>query len=479
MKISRFVCVFFFLAGCDGDTCGGDPCRDDGGGSDARVSMDSGTPRPDTGTPGVDGGTPEVDGGSDAGFPTTGPAGALARCEIREAHTGYEAAWAAAPTDGSAALRFALTDMLLLGEDPEAVQGLALFGFTSGIDSEAMFWGPEGLLDALVRHERSTTVGDYLETVFPYPPIRGEANGLDLISPSTLAIDVMVHAWAMQPRLERLVDAFELAAQTAPHEVVIDGICGLGRVELQSSELYTLASAFQGLVLVLQISRGYDWEFPVRMALDFRDDSIPRMRAQVEIFNTHLGAISDAAPLALVPDHLARLSHLLERVSTTARDSAAPGPLMLVDWPALPDDLPPAALEDALAAAELVDGPVTAPGLTPEFTGDLGPLFRGELDLASFGRSFELYEDPEWGDAWIEVQEAPIDALLTAVLTPSPFDESLDGVEIDWAHLDAWSGSDTEWSVTDIVREGGGSSFSVPGLIAPAMRRYVDVLHFE
>jgi hypothetical protein len=419
-------------------------------------------------------------GGPDTTVPPAEASAALAVCDMRTAHERYEAAWDASPENPDAALGFALTDMLLLGEDPEAIEGLRLWGFTGSIDSEALLWGNGGLLDTLVRHHTSRSYGDNFERVFPYPPIRGEVNGLDLIDERTTALDVVSHAWAMQPRFERIARAFEVAAGAAPRTIEIGGICGLGVVDVQATELYGLAAAFQGIVLALTISRGYDWDFPLRTALDFRDNSAASVRARAELYNTHLGALSDTGVLSSVSEELRRFAELLQHVATSARDANAPSVDALVDWPALPDDLTPAALEDAVALEDLSGDSVSAPGLLPVFTGDLRPLYRGELDLAAFGRTFEVYEDPEWGDAWIEVQEAPLDALLTAVLAPSPFDDSLDGAEFDWAHADAWAGDDAEWSVTTIVPgRPGRSDYRAAGFIAPVLRRYDDVFYFE
>ncbi len=412
------------------------------------------------------GGGPDVQPGIDA----------LANCDVRAAHAVYEDAYAASSSDPSIALGYAMTDMLLLGEDPDAAAGLALFGFSGGMDPDDLLTGPSALLDTLNRHAPSSEYGDFVEARFPYEPVRGGASGLDLIAPTTTARQVVEHGFAMQARFARLSEAFETAARGAPQAIEIGGICGVGRVELQATELYLLAATWQAVALALQIGRGYSWDFAVRDALDWRDRTPERLRAQAEVLNTHLGAIHDASALPAVAGAWRRLFALLNAAMDAGEAAGAPGPDGLLEWRAYRAGLFAAMGEQGAAAERLSDSVVTAPGLTPEWSGELGPLYRGELDLAAFGRSFEVYEDPMWGDAWIEVDEAPIDAVLMAVLSRSPFDDTLG--EVDWTHLDAWSGDDTDWQLTDVPSERPVVSARVPRFIAPTLARYLDAWYF-
>src|SRR5690606_8761606 len=146
----------------------------------------------------------------------------------------------------------------------------------------------------------------------------------------------------------------------------------------------------------------------------------------------------------------------------------APGDDAVLEWRAYRAGLFASMLEQGTAAQQLADGTVTAPGLTPVWSGELEPLFAGELDLADFGRSFSVYEDPSWGDTWIEVDEAPIDRVLMAVLSISPFDDSIR--DVDWAHLDAWRGDRTDWQLTEVpsTRE-GAYTMTVPRFVSPVV----------
>lgn len=403
---------------------------------------------------------------------------ALARCDIRTAHAHYDAVWRANGNDPAAALGFAVTDMLLIGEDPEAVEALRLWGFTSGIDSEELLWGPSALLDSFVRHTPSREYGDFVRATFPFPPVRSEASALDLIDPSTTAQEVVEHAWAMQDRFKRLSSAFELAARNAPQSIEIGGICGVGEVELQAPELYLLAAGWQGVVLGLQVSRGYDWDFVLLDAIDFRDRSFARRQHQAAVLNEHLGAVADAGALSDVREAWRRFFDLTNTALEAADSAVAPGTRSLVEWRAYRAGLLPAMLEQGRAARSLADGRVSAPGLSPQFEGELSRLYEGDLDLSDFGRTFSAHEDPMWGDAWIEVDEAPVDALLMSVLSRSPFDETLSNVE--WTHIDAWRGGRAEWQITEVPSARPGSrEISVPRFVSPAVDRYRDHWHFE
>ena len=418
-------------------------------------------------------------GCGDAGGPDVQPGvDALARCDIHGAHDVYASAYAARSGDPDVALGYAITDMLLLGEDPEGVQGLALFGFTGGFDPDDLLTGPSALLDGLTRHTPSRDYGDHVRAVFPYPPFRGEGHGLDRIAPETRALDVVQHGWAMEERFARLAAAFETAARGAPRSVTIDGICGVGTVELQAPELYLLAATWQAMVLVLEISRGYDWDFLLRDAIDWRDGSAERLRAQVEVLNTHLGALANPGALGGAREAWRRFFDLMNAALEAADGAGAPGPDALVEWRAYRAGLLPAMLEQGRAARQLADGTVTAPGLTPEWSGQLGPFFDGQLDLADFGRTFSVYEDPMWGDAWVEVDEAPIDMVLMRVLSRSPFDDTIDRVE--WTHLDAWRGDRTDWQITSVPSTRSlVSPIDVPRFISPTVERYRDHWYFE
>jgi len=417
------------------------------------------------------------------GDPTPNPgvsagAEALDRCDIRAANAAYSEAHEADPDDPDAALGFALTDMLLVGEDPDAVAGLQLFGFTGGMDSEMLLWGPSSLLDTLTRHGRSSDYGDFVEANFPYPPVRGGENGLDRIAPDTRASAVAQRAFALRERFARISAAFETAAQGAPRSVSINGTCGVGTVELQAAELYLLAGVWQGVVLGLQIAEGYSWDFLLLDGIDWRDSSPERLRHQAEVLNEHLGAVSNPGALAGVSDQWRRCFSLMNSGLRAADAAGAPGPDALVEWRAYRAGLLPSMLEQGEAAQQLADGTVTAPGLTPEWSGELQPLFRGELDMAAFGRSFEVYEDPMWGDAWIEVDEAPIDAVLMAVLSRSPFDDTISSVE--WSHLDDWAGDRTEWQIVEVPSERADVfPMDTPRFISPTVERYRDQWYFE
>lgn len=405
-------------------------------------------------------------------------ADALARCDIHAAHDVYASAYGDGTNDGDVAIGYAITDMLLLGQDPEAEQGLALMAFSGGFDPDDLLTGPSALLDGLTRHTSGSAYGDHFEAVFPYPSMRDGSNGLDRIDPATRAVDVAQHGWAMIDRFSRLSEAFETAAENAPVTITIDGICGVGTVELQAAELYLLAASWRGVVLGLRLSQGYDWDFAVRDAIDWRDRSPERLRAQVEILNTHLGQIRDTGALSSARGEWRRFFELMDSALAAADSAGAATPEALVEWRAYRAGLLPAMRTQGTAARDLADGTVTAPGLTPEWSGSLDRLFGGELDLPGLGRSWSVYEDPMWGDAWVEFDEAPIDMLLMQILSRSPFDDTIDRVE--WSHTDAWSGDRTDWQITEVpstrplVRP-----MEVPRFISPSVETYRDTWYFE
>lgn len=404
---------------------------------------------------------------------------ALAVCDVRTANAAYETAYSASSGNGDAALGFALTDMVLMGEDPAAVAGLGLWGFTGSIDSEMMLWGTDGLLASLSEHRTGSSYGDHVTDNFPYPPVRARSFALDLVDPRTTALDVMEQAWALQPRFLRISQAFETAAENAPLTIEIGGHCGLGEVAFQAPELYLLAATYQAISFALQITRGYSWDFAMLDVIESRGDTIERMRARAEILNTHLGAISNASALAGIQDEYRRLARLLLDASNAARDIGAPPPQGLFDWPRIPPDLAPTLVIDGEAALALASGDsVQAPGLTPRFDGTFAPLFGGTADLSGYGRTFSVYEDPMWGDYWMETDTAPIDMLLMSVLSPSPFDDTLRNVE--WSHTEAWTEEAGEWQIVDVESTVSTlRSARVPGFISPVIARYIDTLRFQ
>ena len=415
------------------------------------------------------GATPDLDRATEA----------LNNCDVRTAQGRYDATWRLNENSGPAAFGFGLTDMTLLGEDPNAVAGLKLFGFTSGISPEMILTGPGAFLDSVRRNIRSSDFSDYIQANFPYPAVRdgytSSEEVLKMIPPGKTAKQVVDSGLALQDRFSRLSVAFEVAANSGPHTIRIDGICGVGTVQFSKATLYWLSASWQAAVLGLQIARGYDWNFPLIDGIDFSGNAA-RLKEQVEVLNRHLGSVSNKDALGKVPGHWRRFFDLVEAGLNAMQDGSVPSSDALIDWRAFRAGLVPSMLEQVRAARDLADGPVTAPGLTPTFTGNLSPLSRGSLDLPMYERSFSVHEDAMWNDAWIEVDEAPVEQILLQVLNRTPLNVNRD---LEWKHTDAWRGSDAEWQITDVPSSLKGYPTEVPRFVSNAVSRYQDQWYFE
>lgn len=185
----------------------------------------------------------------------------LDQCDLRGAHQAFVDAYGMDSNDPAIALAFALSDVVLLPEDPALETLRPRFGFTKPFDT-TFLWSQGGFMDQASKKTLTCdALGDLVRASLPNP-------ALDKTSPTPFADvldktltfgDMRDAGLALGPRFDKLSKAFETAANAASADGVdIKGGCGANELVLQKPELYVLAGAFALLEASFQLAKTYD-----------------------------------------------------------------------------------------------------------------------------------------------------------------------------------------------------------------------------
>lgn len=304
---------------------------------------------------------------------------AMDECDLRTAHTHFAAAYAMDPNHGDAAMGFALTDVVLLPEDPTVTAALAEFGFTGALDTEALIWGSDALLARVTADRSCEDRSRVLQDNFPYPELAPGQQFTDRIRADLTAQELLDHLVALDSRLERLSAAFETAAENSEDgPIIIESSCGLGTLSISAPELYAAAGLFATLRAVITLARGYDWSFAV--ADTFNSD--PRIAARG--FASILRLV-DADQVAASREPLRRALTLFDRGFEVAETSRTPVPNALIDWSRLSVDVLSDLRRFVTSALRSIDEARSEPipFVTPELGVDVSRLFTSPPDVGS------------------------------------------------------------------------------------------------
>ena len=334
----------------------------------------------------------------------------LESCDMRGAHESFDAAYRLDSSHPDAALGFALTDTILLPEDPEVTSALALLGFTGPIDTE-LVWGEGGVLEQLRGDTPCREVVEFAEGVVPYPPITdSRVDGIDVLAEGLTAQQLLDHLQALDERFERLAAAYETAAAAMDsREVTIAGGCGAGRLVIQQPELYAMAAVLVAIRAIIQVAPTYDWSF---LVTDFLvDRPAETIRRLLTVVNSDRGEPARELLLHAV--------ELVELGASAAIALRTPVPDAIVDWSALEVSFLSTVRETAEAARVSLSErrAVVMPNVTPELQLDASLLLATPPDPSSFPQP--IWARPSGGG--IRFNSVAFEQVMRPYFAPSRF----------------------------------------------------------
>ena len=284
-------------------------------------------------------------------------------CDLRGASAAFANAHDLDPSRADFALAYALSTIAVLPENPAVTSVLLRLGFTSAIDTSAL-WGPGGVLDQLAaKSSTCQSVTDYLQAHIPYAPAQsnGPSAASVLRDPTLTGEDFAVAAADLVPILAKVVSALDQGAG-AMGQFDIQGGCGVGTVHIEAPELYGLAAALELLVAVTDVAQAYDWGVPVSLVLD---DS-GQEQQYVAALNAHV--LHLITPSALESGRLAGVyaMQLVQKGLTAAAQITTRPPNSLFDWTRVPAGV----LSDVQTLTTWASQSLTTPGVMalPFFT---------------------------------------------------------------------------------------------------------------
>jgi hypothetical protein len=357
---------------------------------------------------------------------------ALSQCDLRTAHQAFSDAFGMDATDPGIALAFALTDIVLLPEDP-ALQALGpRFGFTKAFDT-TFLWSKGGLLDQVSKKTTTcSALGDFVRANIAHPSLAATSPTpfLDVLDQKLTFADLRDAGVAMSPRFDKLSHAFETAAGAAGSGGVdIKGGCGANDIVLQKPELYALAGTFALLEAVFQLLRVYDdavhlWPLFKEIAGETGAES-----AFVSDMNAAFLHIADASQAASAKTLFQRSFGLFVQATTAAQAVTQTPANAVIDWTAFPKLILADAQKIAQAAHDAFDAPTPIPFLTPAVTVD-GPSFIATpLELAPLTpAAFGLDASNN-----VTFTFTPMQTKLGARFTPNPMTS---GASYKWTFID-------------------------------------------
>jgi hypothetical protein len=357
----------------------------------------------------------------------------LKACDIRSAHDKFADAWADDRDHPQAALGFALTDLALLPEDPIVTNMLTRFGFTRGIDMQALAFGPDGLLARAARGETCEQIEAHTDANLPYPPLADpNLDEVALIDPALTGTDIAGAAMDLTPRLVAIAEALEVAAAGMTEPVEVEGGCGLGKVRLQAPELYAGAALIRLVVAAIDLGQAYDWELALRATFEAERAGDPV--AYAALLNAHLGRVIDPSGSPTAKAMTAKAIDLV-LIAIDSAKAAASVPDQLFDWTAFPDALLDDIRRLAASIRGALDGPTALADVTPEVTVDASTMFTSPIDLQTGPEPLFLVEGVA-PDQWVSMNGAAVDHAIESMIAPNPVPSLM------WAPQPAWDAFD-------------------------------------
>jgi hypothetical protein len=322
---------------------------------------------------------------SDAQQKAQAGATALAACDLRTAHQDFSDAYNEDSTDPSIALAFALSDIVLLPEDPALETLRPRFGFTKPFDT-TFLWSKGGLMDQLSQPGTTcNSIADYVRANIAHPSLAATnpTPFLTVLDQTLTFADLDKAGLALSPRLDKLSHALETAAGAASSSGVdVKGGCGAGEIVLQKPELYALAGTFALLEAIFQLLAVYDdgvhlWALFKEIAGETGAES-----QFVNDLNASFLHVSDATQASAAKTLFQRSFTLFVEAATAASAITSTPPNAIIDWTSFPKKILSDGQTLAQAAHDGFDAPIALPFVSPALTVD-GPSFiNNPLQLA-------------------------------------------------------------------------------------------------
>jgi hypothetical protein len=377
---------------------------------------------------------------------------AFQACDLRAASEAFDTAYTLDSSRADFALAYALSTLAILPEDPAVTAVLMRLGFTSGIDT-SIFWGSGGVFDQLNSHTATCqSISDYITARFPYAAVRQNGpSAASLVRDPTLnGDDLVAAAAALDPRLEKIVSALEQAAG-AESDVDIEGGCGVGKVHVESAELYGLAAFLEMFRASIEVAQGYDWAVPATLVLDTSGQE----QEYADALNAQILHLQNAAVVQSAAGTALHAVELFESGLSAASKIKSRPDNSLFDWTKMPAGV----LTDLQTLADFTKQMVSTPGLQAL------PFFSPALMMD--GRSFfDMPVDmtgvnpPIWstvtssdgnGNSSVDLESSATgaDALLAPRFSPDPFASGAPSYSLTLSQRWSNISSDTWHSVFD------------------------------
>jgi hypothetical protein len=353
---------------------------------------------------------------------------AFQNCDLRTAANSFSDAHTLDPSRPDFALAYALSTLAVLPEEPAVTAVLERLGFDGPIDT-SMFWGSGGILAQLSSPSGTATcqsVQDYFDAHFPYAPARkdGPTAASVLHDPALDGDAFVAAAAALDPRLQKLVDALEqAAANTSGFDIT--GGCGVGSLHIQTPELYALAAFIEAVRATIAVAQGYDWAVPASLALDTSGNE----PAWVDALNAHVFHLKSAGSVAAASPMAQHAALLLGRAATAASTISSRPANSLFDWSKVPAGVVSDVQQLAASAQQMLAAPgtIALPFVTPQLAVDGQSFFAMPVDLT--GVQPPLWVATPWTSGTqhgysVDTQSSGAEMLLAPRFSPDPFGSS-------------------------------------------------------
>lgn len=322
---------------------------------------------------------------SDAQQKAQDGAKALAACDMRTAHQDFSDAYGEDSNDPSIALAFALSDLVLLAEDPALETLRPRFGFTKPFDT-TFLWQKGGFMD-LASQKTTTcgTLGDLVRANIAHPSL-AQTNPTPFTGTldKTLTFgDLRDAGLALSPRLDKIAGALETAAKgVGDGGVSLSGGCGAGSMTLQKSELLALAGALELLHAVFQLAATYDGSLRVHPLFMQIAGETGEESDLVTDLNAAFLHVKDASQMNATVPIWQHAFDLFGQAIAAAQGVTKTPANAIIDWTSFPKPILADAAQLATAAHDAFGVKTAIPFLSPAVTVDGPSLVSSPLELA-------------------------------------------------------------------------------------------------
>lgn len=383
---------------------------------------------------------------------------AFRACDLRTASAEFDEAYSL-DNRPDFALAYALSDLAVLLEDPNLQPLARRLGFTADLRTEFL-WGRGGVLDQLASPTATCdSIEEYLRANIPHPSAAESGpDVVDTINPGVTIEELRTNLVAISPRLLRIAQALELAAQNAGGNFNLEGGCGVGSLSVQAPELLAAAAAIEALRGAIMALEAYQWNIGLRRMVD-SEGVEAELVAELNSQLLHQTPAAAAALETMRGHFLSRVIPLVRSATSAARAITTRPASSLIDWSRLPSSVlsdvetMASSLETALTMTTAQPIPFVEPALSIDARSfltnivDFGQLFPSgvfEVRDQPGCQPTENYNCRELSlvEAWIPT----IEGALRPRFTPDPF---ADNFQSDFTLDNRWDTiADEVWEAT-------------------------------